>query len=179
MKPVVLPMLHLLGSRQNGGGFARDVGLLAPAHTQHSLELARENFDESRGGFVPVIENPLSAAAAGEFLVARNEVTHALNILCFRQRFQVDGVHIATFLGKISTLVEDIGDASAHARRKVSAAGAKDKNEAIRHVFTAMIAYAFNDGGRSGIAHGKTFAGYAIQKGFAAGGAVKRYVSDD
>src|ERR1700687_5395969 len=103
MKPVLLPMLHLLGIRQNGCGFARNISMIAAGHAQDSLELAWENFDEPRGGFVPVVENPLSAAAASEFHVACNEITDALYILRLHQRFQIDGVQIAAFLGKVST----------------------------------------------------------------------------
>src|ERR1700756_4503548 len=179
MKPVVLPMLPLLCIRENGRRLAGDVGMVAAAHTEDSLELARENFDKPRGGFVPVVQNPLSAAAAGEFHVACDEITHALHILHLHQWFEVDRVRIATLLGKVSALVEDICQASAHTRREVSAAGAKDQHEPIGHVFTTVIANALDDRGRTGIAYGKTPAGYAVEEGFAASGAIESNVADD
>ncbi len=91
MKPVVLPMLHLLlllaGSAMNsdGDGLARDVGLLAAGHSQHALEFVRENFDEARRHLVPVVENPFGAAAGSQLPVDNRRSLTICNIRLIEQ----------------------------------------------------------------------------------------------
>ena len=102
MKPVVLPMLHLLvlcllGMRKNSDRFARYIGLRAAADSQHSLEFVRENFDEPRDQLVPVVENPLSAAAARQFSVTRDQVSDDLDILTVGQGGQSMDEYISQF----------------------------------------------------------------------------------
>src|ERR1035438_10708438 len=104
MKPVVLPMLHLLGGLQNRYGLVRNVSLLAAAHAQYPFEFVREDFDESRVHVVPVIENPLGATAASQVHVTINEIADNLHILNFKQRFEVDGIEVAAFLSEIHAL---------------------------------------------------------------------------
>ena len=93
MKPVVLPMLHLLGLhrlgfRDDGLGLIRNVGLLAARHPEHALEFVREHFDEARDGILPVVENPLGTAAAGQFHVARDKIADDLHVLTLRAKAQ-------------------------------------------------------------------------------------------
>src|ERR1700675_4182745 len=100
MKPVVLPMLHLLlwhrlGVGQNGEGLAWDVRMLAAAHAQHALEFVRKNLDEARARVLPIVKNPLRARTPGQLQVARNETTDDLHILSIEQRLKINGIQIA------------------------------------------------------------------------------------
>src|SRR5450755_427296 len=178
MKPVVLPMLHLLGGLQNRYRLVRNVSLLAAAHAEYPFEFVWEDFDESRVYVVPVIENPLGATAASQVHVARNKIADNLHILTFKQRFEVNGVEVAAFLSEIHALVENIGDAAAHASGKISAARTEHQHQPVCHVLAAMIANPFDDCGRAGIAHGKAFTGDAVKEGFAAGRAVERNIAN-
>src|SRR5450631_1650521 len=178
MKPLVLPMLHLLGGRRNRYRKVRNVSLLAAAHAQDSFEFVREDLDESRVHVVPVIENPLGATAASQVHVASNEIADTLHILNFKQRFEVDGVEVAAFLSEIHALVENISDTTAHASGKISAARTEHQHQPVCHVLAAMIANAFDDRGRSGIADRKTLAGDSVEEGFAAGCTIESNVAD-
>src|SRR5579864_4971993 len=104
MKPVVLPMLHLLCGLHHGDGLAWDICLLTAADSQHSLEFVREDLDEARNHILPIVEYPLCAAAAGQIQVARDQISDELHILLIEDRFEIDGVQIAALLGEISTL---------------------------------------------------------------------------
>ncbi len=55
---------------------------------------------------------------------------------------------------------------------------AEDDDQAFGHVFAAVIAEAFDDGGGAGVADGEALAGHAVEEGFAAGGAVEDDVAD-
>ena len=55
---------------------------------------------------------------------------------------------------------------------------AQHHDQAVGHVFAAVIADAFHHGRGAGIAHGKALAGHAVEEGFAAGGAVEAHVAD-
>src|ERR1017187_1088409 len=178
MKPVVLPMLHLLGGLQNRYGLVRNVSLLAAAHAQYPFEFVREDFDESRVHVVPVIENPLGATAASQVHVTINEIADNLHVLNFKQRFEVDGIEVAAFLSEIHALVENIGDAAAHASGEISATGAEHQHQPVCHVLAAVVANPLNDRGRPGIADRKTFAGDAVKEGFAAGCTIESHVAD-
>src|SRR5580692_4778816 len=119
MKPVVLPMLHLLRRRKDGKRLTRDIRLGAAAYSQHSLEFVRKNFDEPGQHVRPILENPPSSPAAGEFKMAQNQLLHDLRILRFaarlkNDRLQIYGFQIASLLGKVHLLVEDIRDTAAH-----------------------------------------------------------------
>src|ERR1022692_2007646 len=183
MKPVVLPMLHLLvlcllGMRKNSDRFARYIGLRAAAYSQHSLEFVRENFDEPRDQLVPVVENPLSAAAARQFSVTRDKVSDDLDILTVEQRLEIDRVEIAAFFGEIHVLVENIGDAATHASCEIPAAGAEHQHQPVRHVLAAVVADPLDDRSGSGVANREAFSGNSVEERFAARGAVKCNIAD-
>ena len=62
-------------------------------------------------------------------------------------RLQIDRRAVAALLGEIALLVEHVGDAAAHAGGEVAAALAEHDDEAVGHVFAAVIAEAFDHGG--------------------------------
>ncbi len=96
--------------------------MLAAHHSQHSLELVREDFDEARGHIVPVVENRLGAPAGRQLQVRQQEISDDHHIRLVEQGLQIDGIEITPLLGKVSALVEDVGDAAAHASGEISAA---------------------------------------------------------
>ncbi len=81
--------------------------------------------------------------------------------------------------GELAVLVVDIGDAAAHAGGEVAAGLAEDDDGAAGHVLAAVVAGAFDDGGRARQAHREALAGDAAQERLAAGGAVEHGVADD
>src|SRR5690606_10480661 len=66
-----------------------------------------------------------------------------------------------------------------HAGGEVAAGGAEHDDAAAGHVFEAVVAHAFDDGGDAGVAHREAFAGAAADVEFAAGRAVEGDVADD
>src|SRR5581483_3536997 len=122
MKPVVLPMLHLLCSSQNRDWFSRDVGPLAATDAQDSLELVREDLDEPRDSVGPIVEDPFGATTAGEFRVARYKIFHHFQIARIMQRLKIDRVQVTTLLGEVAALIVNVGDTTAHAGSEITAA---------------------------------------------------------
>ena len=56
---------------------------------------------------------------------------------------------------------------------------AEHDHEAVRHVFAAVIADAFDHRGRAGVAHREALAGHAVEERLAAGRAVEHDVADE
>src|SRR5579864_2600244 len=115
MKPVVLPMLHLLHRLQDRDRIARSVCLLAAHDSQHPLELMREYLDKPRHRLLPVIEDPLGAATTGQLHMSRDEIADELHVPLIEQRFKIDRLKIAAFFGELSVLVEDVSHSTTHA----------------------------------------------------------------
>ena len=82
-------------------------------------------------------------------------------------------------LVEVAVLVEHIGDAAGHAGREVAPGLAEHDHDAAGHVFAAMVAGAFDDRDRAGIAHGEALAGDAAEIAFALDRAVHHGVADD
>src|SRR5260370_23969724 len=179
MKPVVLPMLHLLHRLQDRDRMARSVCLLAAHDSQHPLELMRVDLDKPRQRLLPVFEDPLGAAAAGQFHMSRQEIADELHVRLIEQRLKIDRLKIAAFFGELSLLVEDVTNSTAHARRKIPAAGAKHYHQSIRHVLAPVVADSLDHGGRPGIANSEAFSGNSIEERLAARSAVKCDISND
>src|SRR5690606_34652254 len=73
--------------------------------------------------------------------------------------------------------IPDIGHATGHAGSEVTAGSTQDNNSAACHVFAAVIAYAFYDSHRAGVAHRKAFACDAVEIGLAFQCAIKHGVA--
>ena len=86
---------------------------------------------------------------------------------------------VAAARGEVALVVEDVGDAAAHAGGEVAAGLAENDDEAVGHVLAAVIADAFDHRGRAGVADGEALAGHAVEEDFAAGGAVEHDVADE
>src|ERR1700675_3469675 len=99
-----------------------------------------------------------------------------LGIVGFENRFEIDGVEIAALFAKIPVLVENVGYAATHAGSKISSASSEDDDQASGHVFAAMVAYAFDDRGGSGVANRKALARDSVEKCFATGRTVESHV---
>ena len=61
-------------------------------------------------------------------------------------RLQIDGGPVAALLGEVAGFIEHVGDAAAHAGGEVAAGLAEHDDQAVGHVFAAVIAEAFDDG---------------------------------
>ncbi len=76
-------LLHLLCTGEDFERRTRDVSLLATPHSEHALEFMREYFDEARSRILPIVEDPLRPAAAGQFRMACNQVADDLYVAGF------------------------------------------------------------------------------------------------
>ena len=103
----------------------------------------------------PVFKHPTGARASGEFAMALDQgVKHRISSGSVT-RFEVDASLVAPRRGEVAFFVENVGDAAAHAGSEIPAAGAEHDHRAAGHVFAAVIADAFNDRCRAGVANGK------------------------
>src|SRR5207244_11744300 len=75
--------------------------------------------------------------------------------------------------------IADVRDAPAHARREIAARPSEHDDAAAGHVFTAMVANAFDDDVRPAVAHAESLARHAAHVRLAAGRPVKRDVADN
>src|SRR5207249_10250517 len=75
--------------------------------------------------------------------------------------------------------VEHERAAAGHARAEIFAGASEDDDRAIRHVFAAVVAEAFDDGDAAGVAHAKAFARAAAREQHSARRAIHHGVADD
>ncbi len=75
--------------------------------------------------------------------------------------------------------IVDVGDAAAHARGEVAPGRAEHDHRAAGHVLAAVVAGAFDDRRRAGIAHAEALAGDAAEVRLALDRAVHHGVADD
>src|SRR5262249_9040476 len=94
------------------------------------------------------------------------------------QSFQVHHLQVAS-LCEISVLIDDVSNAAAHASSEVSTRPAEDDNAPARHVFTAVIANAFDNSRRTAIANGEAFAGDSANECLSAGCPIQCDVTND
>ncbi len=157
-------------------------------------------FDKPGLRFRPILEKPSCTRAAGQFEMPRQQTFYefrsdelAVSELSFENWLEIDWleidwleikwleinrIKIAAFFGKVSTLVENVSYTAAHAGGKIPAARPEHQDQALGHVFAAVVADAFDDGSRSGVANGKALARNAVEKCFAVGGAVEGHIPD-
>src|ERR1017187_4365759 len=152
-----------------------------------------EDFDKAGQGFRPVFENPSGARAAGQSEMACDETFYELcfgqprprqrRLFCFESgRFEnwleVDRFQIAAFLGEVSALVKNVGDTATHASGEISAAGPEHQNQALGHIFAAVVADSLDYRSRSGVANRKPLARDPIEKRFTTGCAVEGNITN-
>src|SRR5690606_19389933 len=87
------------------------------------------------------------------------------HVIFFGDRLQFDHRHIAA-LGEIALLVEHIGDTARHAGGKVAARLADNHDNTAGHIFAAVVAHAFDNRDRAGIAHRETLARHTAEIAF-------------
>ena len=85
--------------------------------------------------------------------------------------FQHNHFHVAP-TRKNGVRVPDIGDTATHTCRKVASSRTKNDDTPPRHIFTAVIAYAFDYGVCTAVAYGKALGGEPAKIALAAGCAV-------
>src|ERR1700678_1899281 len=110
--------------------------------------------------------------------MACDEILHDLQILCFDQGLEIDRAAAAALFGKIALLIENISHATTHARSGISATRSQHKHGSLRQPLGAVVATAVDNGGSTGVAHGKAFSSDSVEKSLAAGCPVKRNISD-
>src|ERR1700694_1992646 len=101
-----------------------------------------------------------------------------LGIVRFEKWLEIDRVQIAALFGKISALVKHVSNAPTHAGGKISAAGSEHQDQALGHVFAAVVAHAFDHSSRPGVANRKALTRDSVEKRFAAGGAIESNVAN-
>ena len=92
--------------------------------------------------------------------------------------FQIDAIAIAARVAKFVSLIGDVGDPAAHARRKVFPRFAEHDHQTLGHVFAAVVAHPLDHGRGTGIAHRESLARAPTEKCFTRRRAIQRDVSD-
>ena len=94
------------------------------------------------------------------------------------QRHDFDHLRIVE-LGELAGFIQNVGDAATHPRSEIPAGRAEHHYRSIGHVFAAVVADAFDDGGAARVPHTETLAGTAAGVKVTAGGAIHHRVAQD
>ena len=142
---------------------------------QHPAIVVGHDLHEPAKLVVPIVEDLLGDGAAGELHMVFQQVADGLRRLPACRGFPARPCRWLHKLRQLAQVVVDVGDAAAHAGGEVAAGAADDDDAAAGHVFAAMIAAAFDDGFRAGVADAEAFADDAADVDLA----VDRAVADD
>ena len=83
------------------------------------------------------------------------------------------------FTVDITVFIQHVSYTTAHAGCKVLANLTDDSHTSSGHVFTSVIAHAFDNCGRSRVTNTETFTSQTVDISFSTGGTVESYVTDD
>src|SRR5687768_577553 len=129
---------------------------------QHSLIVDRHNLHELGHHGFPIVQHKFGFAAAGVLQVCLDERPYDLLIFAYAHLFQFDHAHITALL-ELAILIQDVRHTARHAGSKIPAGSAEHHHDPARHVFTSMIAGAFDDGSYPAISYCKAFARRAVE----------------
>src|ERR1700747_3229321 len=96
MNPEALPMqcLHQLRHWKRPAG---NVLLAGAGDAQHTLKFMREDLDETRQHFKPVVENAFRALAAGEVEMTLHQAVNQFDISRLDYGFEINRRKVAAF----------------------------------------------------------------------------------
>ena len=125
-----------------------------------------------------VVQNFLASGRAGGLHVLPDQVFQQGNIVLVLHRLETYHVLVDPLV-EVPVLVQNVGNAAAHARGEVFAGLAQHHHSAAGHVLTAVVAHALHNRRGAGVADAESFACHAADEGLAAGGAIEGHVADD
>ena len=126
--------------------------------------------------FVPVIQNTHRLGRLSSLLMLFEYRLKFRGLrIGYRFDFNQPGIDAAR---QFIVFIQHIGDSTGHACSEIISNRAKDHRPTAGHVFAAVIAHAFHNGGCTGIAHAEAFACQTSHICLAAGRAVQRDIAD-
>src|SRR5690554_1461604 len=179
------------------GGNRLGVGR-APQLAQRTSILYRHDLHEELPRAGPVVQQIARAKAAGIAIVVLDQAAqygfvgfslavpygtvpgvHCCQLVLVSVRLQALKLHHGQVAAAAQAVVRVpyISYAAGHPGSKITASCSQHHNRAARHVFAAMIAGALHHSRGARVAHGKAFAGDAIEIGFSRQGAVQHRVA--
>src|SRR6185437_1185469 len=150
----------LVEGRHDGLIAAETLLMRALERGDRALEVLRHDAHESRHAGAPMLEYLACARAPGEFKVAFDHATHALDFLISLECLHLDqlGIHPRA---EVACLVEHLGDTTGHPGAKVAARRTQHHAVPASHVLAAVIPHCFDDRIGAAIAHREALARHA------------------
>src|SRR5690242_7042183 len=147
---------------------ARECVPIFDGHDEH--EMAKRLF--------PAREDVSRARAAGVTRVLLHEPSQDVAIVGVDHWPELHHVAI-TEAPEVTPLIEDEGDATAHARGEVPSRPTEHDDHTARHIFAAVVADALDDRERTTISHGEALAGDTTEVRLAGRRTIQHGVADD
>ena len=158
-----------------GFGVAMTFGLGLFDQVQHFFVGFGNDAGNTALRIFPVFQETAAQLAARILDMAAEKLLNGSGFCVVAQGFQPDQFLVA--VGRFQIVY--IGDTAGHAGSKVAACTAQDEHLAACHVFTAMVAYAFDDGFHAAVTDTEAFAGHAVDVGFPARSTIEGHVADN
>src|SRR5262249_51988370 len=127
---------------------------------QSAAIVQRHHFLEQIAIPCPVVENLGGTPALCQFAVAPDQVENEMLFLRVRESFKIDHLQV-TSLSEVAFLIDDVSNAPAHSRGKVSTGSPEYDDSAAGHVLATMVADALNHSGCSAVTNSKAFPGHS------------------
>ena len=143
--------------------------------SQHFFISRRDDAGDAALGVFPVFQETAAQFAAGVLDMAGEHVLDDGDFAFIGEISQMHQVLVAVCRFQVVY----VSDTTGHAGGKVPPCTAQYEDAVAGHVFTAMIAYAFDDSRNAAVADAEPFTGDAVDIGFATGRAIESYVADD
>src|SRR3954454_23924761 len=155
----------------------RGLVLLEGELLEHAAVVRGEHLHELPAKGLPLVEHALADRRLGPRDVLGDEVADLDGVGLVHGGQVVDQRRVDARAER-AVLVEDEGQAAAHARREVAPGRPEDDHAPAGHVLAAVVADLLDDGDRARVAHAEALAADAAEERLAARGAVERDVAD-
>src|SRR5690606_2332740 len=131
---------------------AEPLGLGLRESGLHAVVLRRGDAREPRERGVEVVEQLTHAWRARLLVVAAQQPGHGAGVRRPERREREVARRQTWTVDELGSQVQDVRDATRHARREVAARPARDEHDAAGHVLAAVVADALDDERRTGVA---------------------------
>ena len=144
---------------------------------ERALVVVRHHLHELRQQLVPLVEDARGDGRAGALCVLLDERADDRDVGLL-ERVEADELLVAAAV-EAAVLVEDVGDAAAHAGGEVAAGAAEDDDVTAGHVLAAVVADALDDRRHARVADREALAGEPAEERLPGRRAVEDRVADD
>src|SRR5689334_6793761 len=116
--------------------------------------------------------------ASGVLDMLMDQLLEQQDILAFEDGIEIHAGKVAANSGKITILIEDVSNSTAHASAEIATGPAQNHDSTVCHVLATVVADSFYDRRGTGVPNGEPFASNSVEVSLPACCTIKDRVAD-